>query len=108
MQEHMHFFQYRNKKPKGFVHLTFQYAQDDGAWIGECVELGTTTEADTLEGARNGLRGAVTLQLEQMEQLGHIAAFLQERHVKVQPVKAPARASSRAWVASEPELTKGA
>ena len=49
-----------------------------------CLELGTTTFADTLDELRKEISDAVTLQLDEIERLGFIEEFLRDH--SVQPV----------------------
>ena len=69
--------------PDYVVLLTFEYGEEIGKWVGVCLELGTSTFADTLEQVREELQEAVELQLNEMERLAHIQDFLQENHVLV-------------------------
>jgi predicted RNase H-like HicB family nuclease len=43
--------------------LTLDYVQEGGQWVGVCLELGTSTFAESLETVRQELREAVALQL---------------------------------------------
>ncbi len=97
MQESIHFFNYKDGVPKGFIQLTFRYEESDRVWIGECLELGTTTEADTLDEIRQDLQGAVKLQLVQMDKLGHIGGFLREHNVRVHPITTLSAKKSGTW-----------
>ena len=49
--------------------LTCSYAEEGGNWIGECVELGTASFADTFEEMRLELHEAMELQLVEAARL---------------------------------------
>ncbi len=63
--------------------LTFDLAEEGEQWTGTCLELGTSTFGETLDEAKKELQEAVTLQLDEMERLGFIAAYLEENRVLV-------------------------
>lgn len=106
MQEMVHAFKYRSAEPKEFIHLTFQYDETDGIWVGECLELGTVTEADTLENARLHLTGAVSLQLQQVEGLGEIDDYLHEHGVRAVPIHPPTEERGGSWSLTGHELQR--
>ena len=58
--------------------VTFEFTQEDGKWVGVCLETGTSTFADTLEAVRQELGEAVALQLSEAERLGFIWPFLKD------------------------------
>ena len=58
------------------ITLTCDYGEEDGQWIGECVELGTATFADTFEQLRLELREAVELQLTEVARLLAVQDYL--------------------------------
>ncbi len=68
--------------------LTFEFSQELDRWVGLCLELGTSTFADTLDQIRLELQEAVELQLNEVERLGYIQDYLAENHVRVVPVDA--------------------
>ena len=49
------------------VPLTLDFQEEEGKWVGVCLELGTSAFADTLEELRKEIVDAVTLQLGEME-----------------------------------------
>ena len=65
--------------------LPFECTQDSGQWVGLCLELGTSTFADSLEQTRLELQEAVELQLNEIERLGYIGDYLSKNHVRVLP-----------------------
>ncbi len=62
--------------------LSLQFKQEGGKWLAECLELGTATYAETLEEAQRELLEAVSLHLNQVEQMGIIDEFLREHGVR--------------------------
>ncbi len=107
MQETFHLWRYVNSEPKGFVHLTFSYEKAGEIWVGECLELGTATEAASIEQAKLQLAEAVKLQLDQMDEMGYIDGFLREHNIPLYPVKTLENKNKQSvWIASEPELQR--
>ena len=49
---------------QGYVHLTLRFHLEGTEWVGVCVELGTSTFAQTLAECRNELEELVTDHLE--------------------------------------------
>ena len=74
--------------PDYVIVLTFEFSQQSGQWVGLCLELGTSTFSDTLEQTRLELQEAVELQLNEVERLGYIEAYLDENHVRIVPIDA--------------------
>lgn len=74
-------------RPEYVSVLTFEYQQEAGQWVGVCVELGTSTYADTLEQTELELREAVELQLSEMERLGYLWEYLEVQGVQVIPLE---------------------
>ena len=69
-------------------HLTFEFQQEEGQWVGACLELGTAAHADSLEQAQEELGEAVELQLDGMEQLCDIRDYLKDNGVQIVPIGA--------------------
>lgn len=63
--------------------LNFEYIEEDGRWVGFCIELGTSAYSDSLDHTRQELRDAVTLQLDSLDTLGHVWEFLRDNHVSI-------------------------
>ena len=72
--------------PDFTVALILDYQQEDDHWVGVCLELGTSTFADTLEQTELELREAVELQLNGMEDLGYLNEYLEARQVSILPL----------------------
>ena len=51
----------------GYVTLTFSFEQEGIEWVGTCLELGTSTFADTLEECQVALEDLVTDHLDVLE-----------------------------------------
>ena len=66
--------------------LTVEFEQEDGMWIGTCLELGTSTQAQTLEELQAELTDAVDLQLNEMARLGYTREYLKSQGAKVLPI----------------------
>lgn len=69
------------------IKLTFAYHEEEGQWVGFCEELGTSAFADDLEQTEAELREAVELQLNGVEGITDVRAYLADNQVVVQPVK---------------------
>ena len=63
--------------------LTADFEQEDGLWIGTCLELGTSTQAETLDELRAELKDAIDLQLNEMARLGYTREYLRSQGVKL-------------------------
>ena len=61
--------------------LTLDYVEEDGQWVGVCLELGTSTFAESLETVRQELREAVELQLNELDRLRVVEEYLRDNHV---------------------------
>ena len=72
--------------PDFVLGLTLDYQQEDGQWVGVCLELGTSTFADTLEQTELELHEAVELQVNGMERLGYLHEYLEAREVQIIPI----------------------
>ncbi len=61
--------------------VTFDYVEEAGQWVGVCLELGTSTFAESLEATRMELREAVELQLNELQRLCVVEEYLRDNHV---------------------------
>ncbi|MDA0988867.1 MAG: hypothetical protein O2783_07065 [Chloroflexi bacterium] len=66
--------------------LTANFHQDGDQWLGEGLELGTATFADTLEDVRKELAAAMILQVNEMNRLGFADEFLADHGVQQLPI----------------------
>ncbi len=106
MREAIAVVRYGDSVPKDVAVLTFQYSQKDDIWVSECVELGTVTQAPTLEEARQWLVQAVRLQLNEVEELGFIDQFLRDRGVSPVPILFRSHGASPQGVSWDPVLAR--
>jgi predicted RNase H-like HicB family nuclease len=72
--------------PSNLVLLTLELTQEEDVWVGTCIELGTSTYADSLEELRGELADAIGLQLNEAMRLGFIDDYIQERNVRTLPL----------------------
>lgn len=66
--------------------LTAVFSQDGDQWTGECLELGTAMDADTLEEARKDLYEAIGLVVDQVNRDGCADAYFRDHGVQPMPV----------------------
>ena len=69
--------------------LTVEFGEEEGQWVGICRELGTATQADTLDEAKEFLREAIDLQLNGMARLCDVREYLVENQVNFAPISMP-------------------
>ncbi|MBI2918622.1 MAG: hypothetical protein HYY01_11620 [Chloroflexi bacterium] len=105
MLEHMLAVRYAKTGAQEAVLLSFQFKQDDGKWLAECLELGTATYAATLEEAQKEIVDAVSLHLNQVEEMGFTADFLREHGVQWFRLDAPRGGPPEAGMWSFPVAT---
>ncbi len=91
-------------KPEAVILLTFEYGEEEDVWVGECIELGTVAQARKLEQLRKEVAEAVLLQLNQMEELGFVEAFLNEHNVERVPIAGEGERSKSGPPWSLPQL----
>ena len=72
--------------PEYIILLTFDYKEEGENWVGICVELGTSTFAASLKEVQKELREAVSLQLNEVEQMGFMKEDLAEHNVQAIPL----------------------
>ena len=71
------------RSPDFVFPLTIDLERERDQWTGTCLELGTSTFADTLDGVRKELQEAITLQLNEVERLGFTSDYLEENRVPI-------------------------
>lgn len=74
------------------INLTCTYSQEGDQWVGVCDELGTSAFGDTLDQSRVELQEAVQLQLNEVERITDIRAYLVDNEVAISPVRQPEQA----------------
>ena len=79
----------RDGNPESFIVLTFEYTKEEGMWVGVCLELGTSTFADSVEQVREELLEAVSLQISEMTRLGYGDQYFRENNVPIRPIPQP-------------------
>ena len=67
----------------GYVTLTLSFEQEGSEWVGVCLELGTSTFADTLEECQEELQELVTDHLSVLEEIGERERFFKEWGIAV-------------------------
>jgi len=65
------------------IHLHFRTFPEDHLWVGECIELGVSTSAETQERASKGIEDATRLYLETVSEHGELDRILEERGIPV-------------------------
>jgi hypothetical protein len=66
---------------KGFVILTLAYHREGRNWIGECLELGTSTYGRSWPRVHNELIELTELHLQALEDAGERARFFREHNI---------------------------
>ncbi len=69
----------------GHVILTLQYSREGSNWVGVCLELSTSTFADTLEQCQQELTELVAEHLNVLEETGQRERFFNEWGIKLHP-----------------------
>ena len=72
--------------PSNLVLLTLELTQEEDVWVGTCIELGTSTYADSLEELRGEIADAIGLQLNEAMRLGFLDDYIEERNVRTLPL----------------------
>ena len=62
----------------GYIILTLTFEQEQDDWVGTCMELGTSTFADTLEECQSELEELVGHHLDVLEELGERERFFDQ------------------------------
>ena len=81
--------------PDYFVHLTFEFVEEEGLWCGHCVELGTAAFSDTREQARQELLEATNIQLTEVEKLNELEEYLGKNEVSLYTIPKPGNEEGR-------------
>lgn len=83
MRDHVLAFRMKADRPEYAVLLTVDFAKEPAeageVWTATCLELGTSAYAQSIEEARDQLQEAVQLQLNEVERLGFMEEYLEER-----------------------------
>ena len=86
----------------GYITLTLSFEQEGSEWVGVCLELGTSTFADTLEKCQEELQELVTDHLNVLEEIGERERFFEEWGISVHtsneiPSEFTIRGSGDSW-----------
>jgi len=65
-----------------YIVVTIEFLQEDGQWVGRCLDLGTSTCADTLDEAHEAMKEALELHLNALEETGERARFFREHRIR--------------------------
>jgi predicted RNase H-like HicB family nuclease len=68
-------------KLRVYVELTVKFAQEDGKWTAECVELGTAAYGDTFEKAQEAIADMILLHLNALEDMKCTAEFFRKHKI---------------------------
>ncbi len=86
---------------KGFVVLTLRFWTEGKRWVGECVELGTSTFGRSLPQTHDELKELVLLHLNTLEDTGERERFFQEHGIRLYPDTVPAEVQTAVPVGAE-------
>jgi len=67
------------------IYVHYRCFPEDDLWVGECVELGVSTSAETREDARKGIEAATRLYIETLAEQGELGRVLREHGVSIAP-----------------------
>ena len=73
----------------GYVTLTLSFEQEGSEWVGTCLELGTSTFADTLEECQVELEELVTDHLDVLEEVCERERFFEEWGIDIHTDEVP-------------------
>ena len=76
-------FHIQDGSPLKLILLNIDIKQADDVWVGTCLELGTSTFADSVEELHGEIADAVLLQLNEVEELGFMKDYLREHGVAI-------------------------
>lgn len=66
-----------------YIILTIKYYKDANHWVAECLELGTATQARTLEAVEKEINELILLHLNMLEETGERDRFFKKHGIKV-------------------------
>ena len=72
-----------------YVALTLSFEREGDVWVGVCLELGTSTYADTLEACEDELRELVAEHIDVLEEIGERDRFFQEWGIALRDTPVP-------------------
>lgn len=76
-----------------FVMLNYGFRKEKKGrrWLGECIELGTSTYGNSLDDVKEKLEEAVSLHLNTLEEVGERERFFEEHNIKLYTSKSEPR-----------------
>ena len=85
-----------------YVVLTLRFEREGDVWAGDCMELGTSAFADTLEACEGELRELTAEHLSVLEEIGERPAFFEEWGITLRsapdtPRQFTIRGSGESW-----------
>ena len=85
-----------------YVALTLSFEREGDVWVGVCLELGTSTYADTLEECQSELLEFVEAHIDVLEEIGERDRFFQKWGITLQdtpdpPAQFTIRGSGDSW-----------
>ena len=75
------------EEPLRYVDLTLKYVFEEEQWVGVCLELSTSTFADTLQEVQNNLTQLVVEHLNLLEDAGERERFFEEHDISCHAFK---------------------
>ncbi|MGH2584895.1 MAG: type II toxin-antitoxin system HicB family antitoxin [Dehalococcoidia bacterium] len=92
------------RRPAGFVVLTFEFHKEGHLWVGRCIELGTATDGRSLEEVEDELAELVSLHLEALEDVGERDRFFQTHGITLYASDPPKEVERRVPVSDRQKL----
>lgn len=86
---------------KGFVILTLAFHKEGKNWVGECLELGTSTYGRIFRKAHDELIEMIALHLNELEATGERSRFFREHGIKLYTDDVPTEVHPAIQVDSE-------
>ena len=84
-----------------YVALTLSFEREGDVWVGVCLELGTSTFADTLEECQSELQEFVEENLNLLEEVGERDRFFKKWGITIRDTRVPPshtiRGSGDSW-----------
>jgi hypothetical protein len=69
-------------RTEGYISLTLKFYREQGRWVGECQELGTSTYGRSLPETKKQLVELVGLHINTLEDVGERQRFFKENGIK--------------------------
>jgi len=72
-----------------FIVLTVVLREEEDCWTAECQELGTTSFGDTFNEARDNIKDAIELHLNELDAVGETERFFKENNITLHRKNVP-------------------